>query len=213
MNTAELKKRVADAALQSYREGLFAGTSGNLSQYDPEQGIVAITPSSVPYDGMTVDDIMVIDLRGTVLEGGHTPSSEWKMHTAVYKNRPDIFGVVHTHSPYATSFAVAHKAIPPALIEMIPFVGGDIPMAEFALPGTEELGERALQVLKRRKACLLANHGVLAVGETVERAHIYALYAEDAAKICCLAQGLGGINAIPRETQNEMRRKKGLEEE
>lgn len=213
MNTTELKQRVLTMALQSYREGLFAGTSGNLSRYDPEQGVAAITPSSVPYEGMTVDDIMVISLEGTVLEGTHAPSSEWKMHTAIYKNRPDISGVVHTHSPYATAFATAHQGIPAALIEMIPFVGGDIPLAEFALPGTEELGEKALQVLKRRRACLLANHGVLAVGETVEKAHIHALYTEDAAKICCLARSLGGINAIPLEIQNEMRRKKGLEEE
>lgn len=213
MNTAALKQRVLSMALQAYQEKLFAGTSGNLSQYDPEQGIVAITPSSVPYEGMTADDIMVISLDGNILEGKHTPSSEWKMHTAVYKNRSDIYGVVHTHSPFATAFAAAHKVIPAALIEMIPFVGGDIPLAEFALPGTEDLGKKALQVLERRRACLLANHGVLAVGETVEKAHTYALYTEDAAKICCLAQGLGGVHAIPLEIQNEMRRKKGLEEE
>lgn len=213
MKTTAMKQHVLELTLQSFKERLFAGTSGNLSEYDPEQGIVAITPSGISYDAMGADDIMVIDLDGKILEGIHKPSSEWRMHTAVYKNRSDIRAVVHTHSPYATGFAVAHRPIPAALIEMIAYLGGDVPVAEFRLPGTEELGIGALEVLENRKACLLENHGVLAIGATLEKAHMSALYAEDAAKICCKAEMAGGINCVPMRFQNAMRKKYGLKEE
>ena len=103
-----MKENVLETTLAAYRQGLFAGTSGNLSLCDETRGILAITPSSFPYEKMTIDDIMVIRMAdGSVVEGPHKPSSEWRMHTAILKGRPDVFGVVHTHSPCATSFAVA----------------------------------------------------------------------------------------------------------
>lgn len=213
MNTIDMKKEVLAMALQSFREILFAGTSGNLSVYDPEKNIVAITPSGIPYETMTAEDISVIDLDGNILEGPHKPSSEWRMHTAIYQGLPGTFGVVHTHSPYATSFAVVQKPIPTALIEMISFLGGDVPVADFAMPGTKELGDKAIQVLTHRKACLLANHGVLAVGPTLEKAHLSALYAEDAAKVCSLSYAVGELHLVPLEFQNMMREKYGMKAE
>ena len=130
------------------------------------------------------------------------------MHAAVYKEREEVGAVVHTHSPYATSFAVNREPIPIILIEMIPFLGGDMLVADFAMPGTEDVGREALKVLKGRNACLMSNHGVLAVGENLEQAHIRAIYAEDAAKIYSLAKSNGQVKEVPGEFVEIMKSRK-----
>jgi len=205
-----LKEIVFDTTISAYREGLFAGTSGNLSMFDPERKVVAITPSSQRYESMSATDIIVIDLDGRTIEGTLKPSSEWRMHTEVYKQRADMFAVVHTHSPYATSFAVIRKPIPIILIEMIGFLGGDVPVAEFAMPGSVELGRTALKVLKNRNACLLSNHGVLAIAATLQQAHIRAVYVEDAAKIYHLALQTGDVSLVPEDALRKMKEKFGI---
>lgn len=207
----EMKERVLENTLMAYDEGLFAGTSGNLSLCDEAKEILAITPSSFRYEKMTLDDIMVIRMAdGSIVEGRHKPSSEWKMHTAIMKGRQDIFGVVHTHSPYATSFAVTCMPIPLILIEMLAYIGGDIPVSDFALPGSVELGVKVIESLARRNACLMRNHGAVAVGGTVEQAHLRAIYVEDAAKIYSLALGAGPIKLIPDEAMKAMKARLGL---
>ena len=213
MTILEMKQAVLDYSKQSYEEKLFAGTSGNLSMRDPETGLVAITPGSIAYPTMTIDDVMVITLDGKIVEGFHNPSSEWKMHTEIYKNRNDVHAVVHTHSPYATGFAVTHDRIPVILIEMMFFLYGDVPVAEYRIPGSAELGTEALKVLHNRTACLLANHGVLAIGSNLDRAHIRAVYTEDAAKICTQAKIIGTVHEMSKDEQNKMRRKMGIPEE
>lgn len=197
MTIKEMKQEVCDYSRQSYNEKLFAGTSGNLSLFDGET--MVITPTCVAYETMTPDDLVVMRLDGTVLEGKYKPSSEWRMHAAVYEAKPEVRAIVHSHSPYATAFAVNNKNIPTILIEMVPFLGGDVPLAKFAVPGTKEVGLEALKVLNERTACLLANHGVLAVGDTLEKAHIRAIYVEDAAKICSIAMSNGEIVTISEE--------------
>ena len=210
MKPREWKQMVLETAKQGYAEKLFAGTSGNVSVYDPERGFMAITPSGVPYQTMKTEDIVWMTPEGETAESAREPSSEWRAHAAIYQTRPDIRAVVHTHSPYATGFAVCHRPIPLILIEMIPFVGGDIPVAEFAVPGTKDLGLAALAALSGRTSCLLANHGVLAVGEDSRKAYLAAVYTEDAAKICAYAEAVGEIQVIPEETRNSVRRKLGL---
>lgn len=195
----EIKEKLVHTARLSYSKELFAGTSGNLSMYDHENDVMIITPSSIPYETMDSDDIMLMKLNGEILEGTNRPSSEWRMHAAVYKERPSVNAVIHTHSPYATSFAVNGEIIPIILIEMVPFIGGAISVAKFALPGTEEVGLEALKVLDESSVCLLANHGVLAIGDSLEQAHIRTIYAEDAAKIYSLAKSNGSINLVPEE--------------
>lgn len=191
MTNNELKKAVLDMTLRCYNEKMFAGTSGNLSVYDAETGYMYITPSSYPYEKMTADDIMVIKLDGEIVDGAHKPSSEWRMHAAVYRDMPEVKALIHTHSPYATSFAVNRKHIPVILIEMVPFLGGDVPVADFAIPGTDEVGTNCVKALAERNACLMANHGVLAIGNDLEQAHIRAVYVEDAAKILAIAKANG----------------------
>ena len=211
MTVREMKECVLENTLRAYAEGLFAGTSGNLSLQDDEGKLVAITPSSYPYEKMGIDDIMIIDLAtGAVIEGKHKPSSEWRMHTAIMKGRPDVRGVVHTHSPYATSFAVLCRPIPLILIEMLAYIGGDIPLCEFQLPGSDALGAAVAATLKNRNACLMRNHGAVAVAATLDKAHQRAIYVEDAAKIYSLALSVGEAKLIPEEAAASIRKRLGL---
>ncbi|WRS27830.1 class II aldolase/adducin family protein [Oscillospiraceae bacterium MB08-C2-2] len=203
MTLLQAKQEVLDMAVRCYKEALMAGTSGNLSVLTDDQKLV-ITPSSVDYSTMTVEDIMVTTLDGEILEGPHKPSSEWRMHAQIYKNLPHLRAVVHTHSPYATSFAVINQPVPVILIEMMYFLGGDVPVSDFALPGTDDVGRNAVKSLADRNACLMQNHGVLAVGETLQKAYIRAVYTEDAAKICHMAKCIGQPVLISQELQDRM---------
>ncbi len=207
-----MKEKVLEITLRAYGEGLFAGTSGNLSMCDAARKRVAITPSGVRYETMKVDDIMVIDMDGAILEGPHKPSSEWRMHTMILKARPDIGSVVHTHSPYATSFAVIGVSVPPILIEMVGFLGGDIPVADFEMPGSEALGAGALKSLEKRHACLLSNHGVIAIGKDIDQALIRAEYVEDASKIYSLSLQAGKARLVPDEPLRKMKAKFGIKD-
>lgn len=186
-----LKKEMVDICLQAFNSKLFAGTSGNLSFFIRDEKKILITPTSVRYETMSIDDVVVIDIDGNIIDGKHKPSSEWKMHTAIYKDRSDIDAIFHTHSPYATSFATVYKTIPTILIEMIPFLGGDIKVAVYQRPGTKEVGEEALKVLDDRNGCLLGSHGVLTIGKTLEQVYIRAQYVEDAATIYHHALNIG----------------------
>ena len=191
MNTKELKIKVCQWAVKACQTGLFEGTCGNLSAYDREQNFVVITPSGLPYDQYTPENMVVIDLEGNVLEGAYKPSSEWIMHTMVYREKPEVNAVLHTHSPYATAFAVNHQTIPAVLIEALVFLGGDIRCADYATPGTKEVGLNAVPALEGRRGCPLATHGVLAVGGDLAQAYLNAEYIEDVAKIYTIARSVG----------------------
>ena len=203
----EIRKKLLEVTKQSYREALIAGTSGNISYYDHASGEMFITPGSLPYETMTEEDLVRMTLDGEVLEGERKPSSEWRLHAEVYRQKPEISSVIHTHSPYATSFAVNNQSIPVILIEMVPFLGGEVEVADFAIPGTVEVGVEAVKKLNGRNACLMANHGVLAVGENLDQAHIRAVYTEDAAKIYSLALNNGEVQIIDEKYVNVMKGK------
>ncbi len=205
MNIIKKKEALLETIKKAYKIGLMAGTSGNASFYDGDEKKMIISPSSVEYELMTIDDMVVMRLDGEVIEGHREPSSEWKMHAQVYIERNDISAVIHTHSPYATGFAVCNEEIPVILIEMVPFLGGDVKVAKFGMPGSTDLGSKALQVLGKRKSCLLANHGTLSVGETLQKAYMSAIYLEDAAKIYNLAKNSGEVKIIPDEIIEAMR--------
>ncbi len=200
-----IQSQLVQTAQRAYREKMFAATSGNLSVFDRESGKIYITPGSFPYEKMTPEDIMAIDLDGNILEGKHSPSSEWRMHAAIYRADKRVNAIVHTHSPYATAFAINHMRIPAVLYEMVFFLGGDIPVAEGAIPGTPEVGENCVPVLKERNGCLMANHGALAVGDTLDRAYTRAVYIEDAAKAYSIALTHGKTYEIGAEAENEIR--------
>ncbi len=199
MNREKYREILLAYTKKAYENKLFAGTSGNLSIYDDENDCIYITPSSIPYENMECEDMVVITMDGTVLEGKHQPSSEWKLHANIYKERKEIKAVVHTHSPYATAFAVANMPIPMILVEMLPSIGDTVQVAGFALPGDEKVGIEAVKALEGRKGCLLKNHGAVAIGEEIESAYITAVYIEDAARIYYLASTVGTVGEIPEE--------------
>lgn len=187
-----LKQRIVTISQRMYHEGLVAATSGNISCFNRAEGKIAITPSSIPYDELVPEDIVVLDIKGSRLQGSKEPSSEWQMHLYIYENMPKVNAIVHTHSVFATSFAVVRKPIDLILIEMKAYLGGAVPLAEFAEPGTRQLGATAVAALSQNgAACLLSNHGALAVGDDLDDAYTKAIYLEDAAKIYCNAKSLG----------------------
>ena len=158
--------------------GLVPGKSGNVSCRVPE-GLL-ITPSGLPYAELEPGDLVLVDDRGAVLAGSHRPSSEWPMHAAVYAGRPDVTAIVHTHSPRATALACAGRGIPP-FHYMIALAGGDVRCTPYATFGTDELAANAVRGLEGRRAVLLGNHGVLAVGGSLGAARAVAFEVENLA--------------------------------
>ncbi len=165
---ATLRRRIVEAGLDLDRTGLSPRKSGNISARSGDR--VLITPSGVAYDALAPDDLVALTLDGTVVAGRLLPSSEWPMHLAIYRARGEVRGVVHAHSDHATSLAVLKRGIP-AFHYMVAVAGGrDIRCAPYATFGSGELAVHAVAALQGRKACLLAHHGQIAVGESVEAA-------------------------------------------
>ncbi len=187
-----IKKMIVEAGKRMYDIKLVAGTSGNISMRNPEkEDSYYITPSSIPYDKITEDDIVEINSKGEPYIKGLRPSSEWRLHVQIYEKYPNYNAIVHTHSTIATAFAVNHEDIPLILIEMKPYLGGDIKVAPFRPAGSVELGEVVVPYLEKRNSCLLGNHGTVSCGNTLEDAFIAAEYVEDAAKIYYYAKTAG----------------------
>ncbi|MGX7263061.1 class II aldolase/adducin family protein [Enterococcus crotali] len=199
-----LKKNVLETALAAYKNGLMAGTSGNFSAIDRESGVMVITPSSVPYTELHEDEMSVIDLNGLLISG-MKPSSEWQMHLEIYRTSKKTGAIAHTHSPFATSFAVLNESIPTVLIEMA-LLGGEIPVAPFAMPGSIELGVSVAETLNKYtvNACLLESHGALAIGETMTQAYTNAVYLEDVAKIYHYARAVGQPKIVKETAIQQM---------
>ncbi len=163
-----LRQRVIDAALDLARTGLSPNMSGNVSAR--EGGSVFITPSGIAYTDLIPGDIVEIALDGRVLSGTEAPSSEWRMHCAIYEAFPEAGGIVHAHSDFATALAVMKREIPP-FHYMVAVAGGrNIRCAPYATFGTTELAAHAVAALEGRRACLLAHHGQIAFGASVEAA-------------------------------------------
>ncbi len=162
------RQRVIDAGLDLARTGLSPQKSGNVSTRCGD--LVLITPSGMAYDDLLPDDIVALNLDGSVAAGRLAPSSEWPMHLAIYRARADVGAIVHAHSDFAVTLAVLKRAIP-AFHYMVAVAGGkDIRCAPYATFGSEALAAHAVAALEGRKACLLAHHGQIALGETVEAA-------------------------------------------
>lgn len=189
---------VLDAAKDMLRRGLVEGTAGNISARRAD-GNVVITPSSVDYRDMQLDDLVVIDADGSVLQAaeGRSPSSEMQLHLACYRAFDDIGSVIHSHPVWATMFAIAHESIPACIDEFAVYCGGDVRCADYAASGTPDVGTNAVKALEGRGAALIANHGLVAVGPRPDKVlHITAL-VERTAQIVWGARALGGPVPIP----------------
>jgi len=200
------REAVLDAAQTMAREGLVVGTSGNVS-VRCGLDLLAITATSVRYDAMTLDDVVVVDFEGESIVGDALPSTETLMHAAVYAARPGVQSVMHTHSIYASALAVAGKAVLPMIDEMVIHIGGAVEVSEYAFPGTEELGAAVVQALGERTAALIRNHGMVGIGATALEALAICQMVERAAQIYAVAESVGGAHALPDdvvETEREL---------
>lgn len=175
---------------------LVAGSWGNISCKIGES-IYAVTPSGKGYATLTDEDIVIIDRQCNSVCGKHTPSSESRLHTAIYSACPDAGAVIHTHSIYASALAAMHKPIPPIIEDIVQIIGGSVNCAEYALPGTQQLADNAVRALNGRKAVLLANHGAVCWGKTLEDALTVAEILEKAAQIAIICQSYGGAIELP----------------
>lgn len=184
--------------------GLVEGTSGNISGRLPG-GLVCLTPSSVPYDTMTLDDLVVVDLEGTVVEGHRSPTTEKDLHLAALRRYPELGAVIHTHAVYATMFALAHQPIPAVIEEVVVYVGGDVPCCEYKGTGSAALGDEVAAHLRNRGAALLANHGLVTCGASPESALRNAALVERTAKIVWGTRAMGAtIHPLPEKVDTDM---------
>ena len=189
---------VLAAAKDMLRRNLVEGTAGNISARQ-EDGTIVITPSSVDYGRMTLEDLVVIDLDGTTLQAppGRSASSEKLLHLACYKGFDDVGAVIHSHPVYATMFAITHQDIPSCIDEFSIYVGGNVRCTKYAASGTADVGAEAVEALQGRGAALIANHGMVAVGPNPDKAlHITAL-VERSAQIVYGAKALGSVVPLP----------------
>lgn len=176
---------------------LVTWTSGNVSIRDAESGWVVIKPSGVRYEDLRPEHMVIVDLAGEVVEGDLKPSSDTASHLYIYRHRPDVNGVVHTHSRYATAFAALGREIPVYLTAQADEFGGPIPCGGFALIGGEEIGRVVVESIGTSPAVLLKNHGVFTVGPTGEAAVKAAVMVEDIAHTVWLALQIGQPDEIP----------------
>lgn len=190
-NTA-LRQAIIDNCMWMNASGLNQGTSGNIAARDGET--MLITPSATPYEAMTTDMIVSMPIEGEYghWEGPLKPSSEWRFHLDILRERPEVGAIVHVHSTYATTLSMTRKEIPACHYMVAAFGGANVRCANYALYGTEELSSHALAALEDRTACLLANHGMIALGENLDQAMWRATELETIAKQYLLSLTIGG---------------------
>ncbi|MEV1170214.1 L-ribulose-5-phosphate 4-epimerase [Nonomuraea sp. NPDC049784] len=196
-----IRKIVADLHAELVRYNLVVWTAGNVSGRIPGEDLFVIKPSGVSYDELTPENMVVCDLDGNLVEGEHSPSSDTAAHAYVYRNMPDVGGVVHTHSTYASAWAARGEAIPCVLTAMADEFGGEIPVGPFALIGDDSIGQGIVETLKghRSKAVLMQNHGVFSIGKDAKAAVKAAVMCEDVARTVHVARQLGEPLSIPQD--------------
>lgn len=194
-----LREEIWRLHLELPRNNLVAWTSGNVSGRDPETGLVVIKPSGIRYEDLTPESMVVVDLDGKVVEGNHKLSSDTFAHVYVYRHRPDVNGVVHTHSTFATAWAAVGRPIPAVLTAICDEFGGPVPVGAYAKIGGDEIGREIIRSIGDSPAILMKNHGVFTVGKTPEAAVKAAVMVEDVARTVFYALQLGQPEEIPAE--------------
>jgi len=198
----ELRRSVADLHRQLTRYGLVVWTAGNVSARVPGHDLMVIKPSGVAYDELTAANMVVTDLFGALVEGDYAPSSDTAAHAYVYRHLPDVGGVVHTHSTYATAWAARAEPIPCVLTMMADEFGGDVPIGPFALIGDDSIGRGIVDTLQGSRSCavLMAGHGPFTVGKDAQAAVKAAVMVEDVARTVHIAFQAGTPKRL--ETQD-----------
>jgi L-ribulose-5-phosphate 4-epimerase len=194
-----LREQLYQLHLELPKNHLVAWTSGNVSARDPETGYVMIKPSGVRYEHLRPDQMIILDLDGKIIEGSLKPSSDTASHLYIYRHRPDVSGIVHTHSSYASAFAAVNRPIPVYLTAQADEFGGPIPCGGFALIGGEEIGKVVIESIGDSCAVLLKNHGVFTIGKDAEAAVKTAVMVGDVARTTWLALQIGQPDEIAPE--------------
>jgi L-fuculose-phosphate aldolase len=194
MDEREAREAVRAAGVKLVEEGLVAGTWGNVSvRFSPTE--MAITPSGFDYLSMRAEDVVIIDLVTAEARGGK-PSTEKKLHTEIYHTRPEVNAVIHTHSMSASTVAAARREVPPILDDLAQIVGPTLRVADYAIPGSTRMSRTVLRALRGRMAALMANHGAVALGRTLEEALLCARIVEKGCRALIEAEFLGGAKGI-----------------
>ena len=198
---AELREIVSDLHAELPRNGLVAWTSGNVSARVPGADLMVIKPSGVGYDDLTPESMVVCDLDGNPAGDGYTPSSDTATHAYIYRHMPEVGGIVHTHSTYATAWAALGEPIPCVITAMADEFGGEIPIGPFALIGSDEIGRGVVSTLAghRSPAVLMRSHGVFTIGPAVRDAVKAAIMCEDVARTVHAARLLGPLDPLPQD--------------
>ena len=202
-----LRQEIYRLHLELPRWGLVTWTSGNVSGRDGQTGYVVIKPSGLRYEELRPELMVVVDLEGQIIEGDLKPSSDTASHLYIYRHRPDVGGIVHTHSPYATAFAAVGQPIPVHLTAIADEFGCAIPCGGFALIGGEEIGREVVENIGASPAILLKQHGVFTIGPDPTAAVKAAVMVEDVARTVFLARQLGEPEVIPEEAVRKLRRR------
>ena len=194
---AELRQQVCDLHAHLTRNELVIWTAGNVSARVPGRDLMVIKPSGAEYDSLTAADMVVCDLYGTLVDGELNPSSDTAAHAYVYRHMPEVGGVVHTHSTYATAWAARGEPIPCVLTMIADEFGGDVPVGPFALIGDDSIGRGIVETLQnsRSRAVLMQNHGPFTIGRTAREAVKAAVMVEDVARTVHISRQLGA--AVP----------------
>jgi len=200
----KLKEELVQLHLELPKNNLVMWTGGNVSARDPETGLVVIKASGIRYEDMGPEHMVVVDMDAKVVEGDFKPSSDVHSHLYIYKHRPDVFGVVHTHSRYATAFATVGKPIPCVLTAIADEFGGPIPCGGFALIGDEAIGKVVIDTIGKSPAVLLKNHGVFTIGKNATAAVKAAVMTEDAAATVWMALQIGTPDIISQDDVDKL---------
>jgi len=200
------KEKLMKLGVKVAEAGLVVGTWGNLSYRVLKDDAVVITPSGLEYHRITTRDMVLVDMNGEVLEGERKPSTELPLHLAIYRARPDVLSVIHIHSPYASALAVVQKPIPPILEDAAAMIGGPVPVTEYAAPGSRHLADSVAGALEKVNAVLLANHGVVGVGQTPEEAFQVCQLVERAAQVYILASAVAAPIILAEEEVARLRK-------
>jgi L-ribulose-5-phosphate 4-epimerase len=181
---ANLREQVIEAGLEAHRRGIVYGTAGNFSIRDPETGLIAISPSGMPYGTMTPADVCIVSVDGAIEDACRRPSSETPMHTMIMKQRPDVRAIVHTHSHYCTVVSTFKSCLPPILTECVLVLGSRIPVTRYGETGTPDIGQSVVDARdETTRAVIMKNHGLICFGESFDQALTYAMIAEEAARV------------------------------
>lgn len=200
----KLKEELVQLHLELPKNDLVRWTGGNVSARDPQSGLVVIKASGIRYEEMLSRHMVVMDMDGKLVEGDFKPSSDVFSHLYIYKHRPDVFGVVHTHSRYATAFAAVGRPIPCVLTAIADEFGGPIPCGGFALIGDEAIGKVVVDSIGKSPAVLLKNHGVFTVGKDAKSAVKAAVMTEDVAATVWMALQIGAPDEIPQDDVDKL---------